>query len=62
VDLKHVAKPTMGSVIGAMFFNLTEMFRKWREAEHSPPSSANVRNAWSYTSTTPIHFHGVVLS
>jgi len=25
----------------------------WREADHSPPSSAEVRNAWSYTSTPP---------
>jgi len=22
----------------------------WREADHSPPSSAKVKNAWSYTS------------
>jgi hypothetical protein len=29
---------------------------KWpeREAEHSPPSSAKVKNAWSCTSTLPI--------
>jgi len=32
------------------------------EADHSPPSSAEVKNAWSYTSTSPIRFHGVVLS
>jgi hypothetical protein len=24
-----------------------------REANHSPPSNAEVKNAWSYTSTTP---------
>jgi hypothetical protein len=37
---------------------------KWpgREADHSPPSSAEVKNAWSYTSTPPVRFHGVVLS
>jgi hypothetical protein len=37
---------------------------KWpgREADHSPPSSAEVKNAWSYTSTLPIRLHGVVLS
>jgi hypothetical protein len=28
--------------------------RPGREAEHSPPSSAEVRKAWSYTSTHPI--------
>jgi hypothetical protein len=33
-----------------------------RETDHSPPSSAWVKNAWSYTSTPPIRFHGVVLS
>jgi hypothetical protein len=35
--------------------------RPEREADHSPPSSAEVKNAWSYTSTPPIHLHGVVL-
>jgi hypothetical protein len=32
------------------------------EADHSPPSSAEVRNTWSYTSTPPIHLNGMVLS
>jgi hypothetical protein len=36
--------------------------RLGREAEHSPPSSAEVKNAWSYTSTPPIRLHGVVCS
>jgi hypothetical protein len=36
--------------------------RPEREADHSPPSSAEVKNAWSYTSTPPIRLHGVVLS
>jgi hypothetical protein len=31
-------------------------------ADYSPPSSAEVKNAWSYTSTPPIRLHGVVLS
>jgi hypothetical protein len=31
------------------------------EANHSPPSNAEVNNAWSYTATPPpLHFHGVV--
>jgi hypothetical protein len=34
--------------------------RPRREADHSPPSSAEVRNAWRYTST-PIRLHGLVL-
>jgi hypothetical protein len=36
--------------------------RPEREADHSPPSSAEVKNAWSYTTTLPIRLHGVVLS
>jgi hypothetical protein len=32
------------------------------EADHSPPSGAEVKNEWSYTSTHPIRLHGVVLS
>jgi hypothetical protein len=32
------------------------------EADHSSPSSAKIKNAWSYTSTLPIRLHGVVLS
>jgi hypothetical protein len=36
---------------------------KWLglEINHSIPSSAEVKNAWRYTST-PIRLHGVVLS
>jgi hypothetical protein len=33
-----------------------------READHSPPSSAKVKNAWSYTSTPLILLQCVVLS
>jgi hypothetical protein len=36
--------------------------RPGREADHSPLSSAEVKNAWSYTSTPPISLHGAVLS
>jgi hypothetical protein len=32
------------------------------EADISPPSSAEIKNAWSYTSTPPIRLNGVVLS
>jgi hypothetical protein len=31
-----------------------------RETDLSPPCSADVKNAWSYTSTPPIRIHGVV--
>jgi hypothetical protein len=33
-----------------------------READHSSPSNAEVKNAWSYASTSPMQLHGVVLS
>jgi hypothetical protein len=36
--------------------------RPGREADHSPPSNAEVKNAWSYTCNLPIRLHGVVLS
>jgi hypothetical protein len=32
-----------------------------READHSPPFSAEGKNAWSYTSTPPVRLHGLVL-
>jgi hypothetical protein len=35
--------------------------RPGSEADHSSPSSALIKNAWSYTSTPPIRLHGVVL-
>jgi hypothetical protein len=38
-----------------------EVKRPVREADHSSPSSFEVNNAWSYTST-PIRLHGVVFS
>jgi hypothetical protein len=39
-----------------------EAKRPGREADHSLPSSAELKNSWSYTSTLPIHVHGVVFS
>jgi hypothetical protein len=39
------------------FDDLTES-----EGDTSPPSSVEVKNAWSYTSTIPIRLHGIVLS
>jgi len=36
---------------------------KWpgREADHSPPSDAEFKNAWSYTFTPPYVLQGMVL-
>jgi hypothetical protein len=36
--------------------------RPGREVDHSHPSSAEVKKAWSCTSTHPIRLHGVVLN
>jgi hypothetical protein len=33
-----------------------------READHSPPTSADVKKMWNYTSSPPILLHGVVLN
>jgi len=32
------------------------------KADHSPPSSTEIKNAWMYTSTPRIRPHGVVFS
>jgi len=36
--------------------------RPGREADHSPPFSAEVNNTWSYIPTPPIRLHGVMLN
>jgi hypothetical protein len=51
-------QPTIQWVTGAISLGVK---RPGREAYHSPPSSAEVKDAWSYTSTPPIGLHGVVL-
>jgi len=33
-----------------------------RDADNSPPSNVEVKNAWSCTSTSPIRLNGVMLS
>jgi hypothetical protein len=33
-----------------------ELFPREREADHSPPTNAQVRKAWTYTSTPPYAF------
>jgi len=36
--------------------------RPEREADYSPPSTAEAKNAWGYTSTHTTGFHGAVLT
>jgi hypothetical protein len=58
----------MSSRCGAQFKNSTETslplaYKSGREADHSPPSSAEVKKSeCSYTSPPPTHLHGAVLS
>jgi hypothetical protein len=44
---------------GALFL---EVKRLELEADYSFPSSIEVKNAWSYTSTSPVRLYAVVLS
>jgi hypothetical protein len=46
-------QPPLQWVSGALSL---EVKRPGREADHSPPSSADVKNAWSYTSTPQYAF------
>jgi hypothetical protein len=52
-------QPTVQWVPGALSLGVK---RPGREADHSPPPSAEIKNVWSYNSTTPIRLHDVVLS
>jgi hypothetical protein len=53
----HPASYLMGTG-GVLYLGVK---RPEREADHSPPSGAEVNNAWSYTSTPPMRLHGVVI-
>jgi hypothetical protein len=66
IFLTTVSIPTLGPtqppiqwIPGALSLGVK---RPHPEADHSPPSSAKVKNACSYTYTPPIRLHGVVLS
>jgi hypothetical protein len=52
-------QPPMQWVPGALSLGVK---RLWREADHSRPSSAEVKNAWNCTSTPPISLYDMVLS
>jgi hypothetical protein len=51
-------QPPTHCVLWALFPGVT---RKGSEADHSPPSSAVVKNTWSCTSTPSVRLHGVVV-
>jgi hypothetical protein len=59
-------RPALGStqpptqwVPGALF---PDVKQQEREADHSSPTSVEVKQMWIYKSTPPIHLHGVVLN
>jgi hypothetical protein len=52
-------QPPVQWVPGALSLGV---MRSGREADHSPPSSAEVKNAWSFISTSPVRLRGAVLS
>jgi hypothetical protein len=56
-DLEPTQPPTQ-CVLGGSLHGVN---RPGREADLSPPSSVEVKNACSYISTPPIRLHGVVL-
>jgi hypothetical protein len=51
-------QPPIQWVPGALSLGIKQPGHK---ADCSPPSSAKVKNVWSYTSTPPICLHGMVL-
>jgi hypothetical protein len=53
--------PTQTSIQGVSGALSLGLKQPGRDADHSPPSSAEVKNAWSYTSTSLIRLLGVVL-
>jgi len=58
LDLRPTQLPIQW-VPGALSLGLKQL---GHEADHSPPSSANVKNVWGHTSTPPICLHGMVLN
>jgi hypothetical protein len=52
-------QPPLQWVPEALFLGVK---RPWREADHSPPSSAEVKNERRNTFTSPMRLHDVVLS
>ena len=49
--------PAFYSLVIVIFFS--GLRRPGRDIDYSPPSSAEVKSSWSYTSTSPVYFHGV---
>lgn len=50
----HLDSRSLGT--GVLFIEISQ---PWHEANHSPPSSSEVKNEWSNTSTSPVWLCGL---
>jgi hypothetical protein len=58
----HRAQTSLASYLTRIWDSFPGIKRPGREIDHLSRSSAEVKNAWSYTATPKIHLHGVVVS
>jgi hypothetical protein len=58
VQTGYGAQPASSSMSTGLFFFLG-VKRPGHEFDHIPPSAAEVKNEWSYTSAPPVYLHGV---
>lgn len=49
------------SILSNRYWDLSMRTSGQHEADHLPPSSGEVKNAWRFTSMSTIHFHEVLL-
>jgi len=56
VYLLHCVQTGSGAHPSSYSMGNRSSYTPGREADHLPPSSAEVKNTWSYTSTTPYVF------
>jgi hypothetical protein len=65
LSLHHLIQTSSGAHLASFPVDIgalsPEVKQPGHEADYSPASSAEVKNAWSCTSTPPLHFHGMVL-
>jgi len=58
-NLSKTYRPALGSTRRPEYRGSSSGVRRpGREVDHSPPSSTEVKNEWSYTSTSADYIHG----
>jgi hypothetical protein len=60
-SLHHLVQTDSGTHPASYPMFTRGSFPGGKAADHSAPPIAEVKNAWSYTCTPPIHLHGVVI-